>query len=144
VIRDLLVILQIMAMLSIILSYREIWTRIAHTYALVWSRSRGSHHEPWTYADTVDAFLLRRVADDERKARTEYPQAVSKNERDRILAVCEMRRELVRLYRKAVDDSSPHSGAYLTVVRLTAGLYEWHPDFKQKWIVPRGVAAPLS
>ena len=93
-------------MLTIIVSYKEIWTRIAHAYALLWSRSRGSHQEPWTYADTVDAFLLRRIADDERKARADYPQTVAKAERDRILPVCEMRRELVRLYRQTVDHSS--------------------------------------
>ena len=129
-------------MLTIIVSYKEIWTRIAHTYALLWSRSRGSHQEPWTYADTVDAFLLRRIADDERKARADYPQTVAKAERDRILPVCELRRELVRLYRQAVDHSSPHAGAYLVVVRLTAELYESHPDFKQKWAVPKGSPAP--
>lgn len=136
-IRDLSILLQIVAMTTVILSYREIWARIAHT--LAWSRSRGPHREPWTYADTVDAFLLRRVAEDERNATVD---SVGKAERDRILARCELRRELVRLYRHAVDYSSPHTGAYLAVVRLTAGLYDWHPDFKHKWAVPKGQGSP--
>ena len=136
-IRDVSTVLQILAMVSVILSHREIWNRISHTYASISARRRSSDAEPWTYADTVDAFLLRRVADDERAARSQYLKDRSQVDLDRVLATCEVRRDVVEIYRRSVDSSSTHAGAYLKVIRLAATLYSQHPDFKAEWRLPR-------
>ncbi|MEQ7009291.1 DUF6221 family protein [Actinopolymorpha sp. B17G11] len=82
--------------------------------------------------ETIDGFLLKRVADHERRAVVDYNKGLSQLDLDRALGTCHARRQLVTLYRTSVNRQEARC-AYALVVAIVAELYDDHPDYDEDW-----------
>ena len=82
--------------------------------------------------ETLDEFVLKRVAEDERYALAHYNRDMSLPRLEWTLETCLLRRQLVTAYRTLHDSQEVHE-AYELCLSVIAELYSDHPDYAQRW-----------
>jgi Family of unknown function (DUF6221) len=81
--------------------------------------------------DTIDSFLLKRVAEDEQRALARYNDQDGAD-LDRAMSSSHARRQLVTLYRTSRDRLEVRC-AYALMLAIVAEIYDDHPDYDESW-----------
>jgi hypothetical protein len=75
----------------------------------------------------MDTFVLKRIADDERRALSEY----NRERLEWVLETCHARRQLVTMYRASRETQEAHA-AYELCLAVIAELNSAHPDYDSR------------
>jgi hypothetical protein len=81
--------------------------------------------------ETMDTFVLKRIADDERRALSEYNRDLSQERLEWVLETCHARRQLVTMYRASRETQEAHA-AYELCLAVIAELNSAHPDYDSR------------